>query len=441
MRIYLDYKSVYLVNGSKIDTSISASVGKHNLIVQAWDSTGAVYKSSMTVTVSGGTPTAPPATSAYDRYVSTSGSDSNDGTYGRPWRTFAKANSMAKPGYVIHVAPGTYTFYPTLKLTASGTSSARITWVSDTKGAAKIVSNGSTNVWDTGVAISGNYVDFKGFDVRGTNTSTLDNGVDLQGNYIRAIGNTVHDIVAPGPQGVGGCGICSSRQVVNNTINTGNQAIGNLVYNIGNPSNPTANPRVHGIYWASRNGYIANNIVHHSMSWGIQLGHAADRGTVVNNTVFSNGYGGIVINVSTSDNLGIRPDNMYVANNIVYNNGIGSNAQGYGIEEYNTSSNLGPNNLYVNNLVYLNKPGNWNLMVTRGSGTGTISTAPGFVNWQSSGSGDYRLSSSSPAINRGSGTKAPTTDFAGGARPTSGNWDIGAYEYGSAAASWSQYKP
>ena len=51
MRIYLDYVSAYSVNSSSLDTSLSMSTGTHSLIVQAWDTTGAVYKNVQTVTV------------------------------------------------------------------------------------------------------------------------------------------------------------------------------------------------------------------------------------------------------------------------------------------------------------------------------------------------------------------------------------------------------
>ena len=61
MRIYLDNVSVYRVAASQINTYISASVGSHSLVVQAWDSTGAVFKAPETIKVTtGGTPTPSP---------------------------------------------------------------------------------------------------------------------------------------------------------------------------------------------------------------------------------------------------------------------------------------------------------------------------------------------------------------------------------------------
>ncbi len=56
MRIYVDNVSVYLVSASKLDTSISLASGSHSVVVQAWDSTGAVFKAPLNLTVSGAAP-------------------------------------------------------------------------------------------------------------------------------------------------------------------------------------------------------------------------------------------------------------------------------------------------------------------------------------------------------------------------------------------------
>jgi acid phosphatase len=50
-RIYLDYKSIYSVNGASLNTYLSVASGTHSVIVQAWDNTGTTYKSSETITV------------------------------------------------------------------------------------------------------------------------------------------------------------------------------------------------------------------------------------------------------------------------------------------------------------------------------------------------------------------------------------------------------
>ena len=59
MRIYVDNVSVYLISASKLDISVAMGSGTHNVVVQAWDSTGAVFKTPLTLTVSGATPPPP----------------------------------------------------------------------------------------------------------------------------------------------------------------------------------------------------------------------------------------------------------------------------------------------------------------------------------------------------------------------------------------------
>src|SRR6185369_11256558 len=57
MRIYIDNVSVYLTSAASLDVSIAVSPGTHNVVVQAWNSSGAVLKSALiTLTVTQGTP-------------------------------------------------------------------------------------------------------------------------------------------------------------------------------------------------------------------------------------------------------------------------------------------------------------------------------------------------------------------------------------------------
>ncbi|MGH9637123.1 MAG: alkaline phosphatase family protein [Candidatus Angelobacter sp.] len=51
MRIYVDNVSVHQVSSSHVDTFLSLAKGTHNVVFQAWDSHGAVYKAAKTVTV------------------------------------------------------------------------------------------------------------------------------------------------------------------------------------------------------------------------------------------------------------------------------------------------------------------------------------------------------------------------------------------------------
>ena len=67
------------------------------------------------------------------------GSDSNDGSQARPWKTIQHADaalSVGAGGAVVHVAAGTYS--GPITTNKSGNSSARIVYISDTKWGAKI---------------------------------------------------------------------------------------------------------------------------------------------------------------------------------------------------------------------------------------------------------------------------------------------------------------
>ncbi|MGC2696551.1 MAG: alkaline phosphatase family protein, partial [Candidatus Angelobacter sp.] len=51
IRIYVDNVSKFLTNASTLDTSLALTTGAHSVVVQAWDSTGAVFKTPMTIHV------------------------------------------------------------------------------------------------------------------------------------------------------------------------------------------------------------------------------------------------------------------------------------------------------------------------------------------------------------------------------------------------------
>jgi hypothetical protein len=61
MRVYVDNVSVYAVSASQINTSIAMSAATHNVVVQAWNSTGAVFKQTLSIAVTAATPTPTPA--------------------------------------------------------------------------------------------------------------------------------------------------------------------------------------------------------------------------------------------------------------------------------------------------------------------------------------------------------------------------------------------
>jgi hypothetical protein len=180
---------------------------------------------------------------------------------------------------------------------------------------------------------------------------------------------------------------------------------------------------VQGIYYGNYGGHIQNNIVYRVARWGITSWHAANNLQISNNTVFANA-GGIGLGAGDSPG-GVTFDNSIVANNIIYNN------SGCSILE---TGSTGTHNQYLNNLTYGNAS---DILLQNGNtAVGTIYADPQFVNYQADGSGDYRLKSTSPAIDKGTSLGAARNDLDGGTRPSGVTWDIGAYEAGATRAAW-----
>src|SRR5581483_5639029 len=53
VRIYADNQSVYTTNSATMDTMVPMANGNHFVVVQAWNSSGQVFKAPMNITVSG----------------------------------------------------------------------------------------------------------------------------------------------------------------------------------------------------------------------------------------------------------------------------------------------------------------------------------------------------------------------------------------------------
>jgi hypothetical protein len=342
-----------------------------------------------------------------NRYVSTAGSDANEGSAARPWRTIKHAASVVKPGMTVHVTPGSY--LGSVITAASGTPSARIRFISDERWGARVIGGTSEAVWEN----RGDYVDIMGFDISGSSP----NGIETLGSFTGIIGNRIGPILASCDEN-GGAGINSANYEAHD-----NDTIANLVHDVRTLPGCSRRHGV-GIYHSNARGRILNNVVFRNGLIGIQLWHAATTVTVVNNTVFNNGETGIVIGAGDSPG-GIVNDHTVVANNISVGNGF------YGIQEFGLTGSL---NLYINNLVFQNGSGNVRLL--KGSNRGTIMAAPQFAKFTGDADGDYTPAASSPAVDAASSQNAPNRDFQGGSRPVGRAPDIGAYERGAAAGKW-----
>ena len=347
------------------------------------------------------------APAAADLHVAPTGSDANPGSQSSPFKTIQRAANRAKPGTTIRVAPGTY--LENVRTTVNGTSTARIRYISDIKWAAKVIGSGTEAMWTN----KGNYTDIVDFDISGSGRL----GILNYASYTLVSGNHVHDLAVSG-----GCTSSGGSGIVNaNYRGSDGDIIGNVVHDIGVPGECNG---IQGIYSSNLRGRIYNNIVYRASAYGIHLWHAADNVTIANNTVFSNGAGsiggGILLGAGDRPG-GVVLNNTRVINNIVYNNPAAS------IMEYCYSGQncTGAHNTIANNLVY----GNGSRIALRaGTAKDTIDADPQFVDFQANGAGNYRLRISSPAIDKGLSTDAPSTDIDNATRPRGAALDIGAYE-------------
>lgn len=361
----------------------------------------------------------PMSTTGNTYYVSTTGSNSNTGLdKAHPFLTIAKAVSVMAEGDWCYVASGTYNETVSMPSTLNGTAAKPIRFISQTKWGAKIVSPGTG--YTSAVKIAGDYIEFNGFEVTGGGAI----GIEYAGSYGTVKRNKVHDIPVPNRDGYGGAGIAFTEYATE----TDGMIDGNIVYNIGQYGSSTAFNKAQGIYPSIPNVTVQNNIIYNVIAYGIDTAHAAYTGKILNNTIFacgqsvasgSNDGGGIVVEQAT--NTGTATAGFVVANNIIY-----GCTTGYGIHEEGT---VGVNT-YTNNMCNGNYVNYGTLIAS--THQNNVSSAPGFVNYQANGSGDYRLASGSAAIGSGSALGA-TTDYNGNARPLNGTYDLGAYEYNTVA--------
>jgi Right handed beta helix region len=364
-------------------------------------------------------------------YVSPSGSDSNPCTQASPCATPDYAvNNKAAAGDTVQVAAGTYDYGSSeVHFTKSGAAGKYITLTCATRGACKIqnsVTGNSTVVW-----IEGSYVTFDGFEV--TNTSAAGNnlGIYITSSFVNITRNTVHHIEVDCSD-IGGAGI---HVAGSGTVSLGLHDItmdSNLIYDIGwpdggSPKCPSSTVQTDGILPETNgaNIVVTNNIIYHvSGGWGIgaggQRGYPNNPIIISNNLVFANSNGGILIDYTG--------DFSTISNNIVIGNGTVSRQCGINT---NLEGEPDSHTLIANNDIFGNGGGD----ICSGSiQSGNISVDPSlgttFVNWQSSGGGDYHQKAGSPTIDKGyPGTSAPTIDFDGKQRPQGAGYDIGAYEY------------
>lgn len=299
-----------------------------------------------------------------------------------------------------------------------------------------------------------------GCEVRDCNTLASEAFV-LNGNVrnFQILDNTVHDcdnIAFDFIGWEGECAGCTGSSGPN--ADRARQGIvrGNAAYNIDTKDNP--NPDYNGERSAA--GFYVDGGSHitfeqnraYNCNFGFELasehfGKATDSIIVRNNLVYNNQVLGIATGGYDGGNGpgGGSAENCVVVNNTFYNNHTSTRPEDdFGGEIYLQHRNIG--NVYKNNVVYaaaghprVNVDGGQNtgnsfgtnlyFGSTEGSTQGQVVAAdPLFLN---AGAGDFRLDSSSPAVNVGENLGAyliGTEDYGGSPRLVGNVVDLGAYE-------------
>ncbi|MDA3865224.1 MAG: right-handed parallel beta-helix repeat-containing protein [Salinivirgaceae bacterium] len=428
-------------------------------------------------------------TTAFSRnyYVATTGNNDNSGTKENPYATIDKAATIAQAGDSVIIKPGTYIQSAEITLSNSGTPNAPIVFYSEVNCAAIIDGqstvptiasrHGLLYVTGDNIVIDGFRIQNSGFfgvlmtssssnitvkncytyftgasgicAAGATNITVLNNTVQKAchapgGLSVRVSEcitmasvtgfevayNTVFDRLTnlnSGGEGIDAKNLCSNGKIHHNVVYdlfsvgiyvdayqkniTNVEVYANKVYNTGS-----------GITIASEEGGIVNNVkVHDNLVYnmgkvGIRIAGYLNNGPIQDidiyqNTIYNCGWKGnyencgLLIEASNTANYGFR-----IRNNVI---------SGCPMQIKSNSSQNFP--VTVDNNLFYGSNGYFSSQTTI---TNTINSDPQFVD---AANLDFRLKSTSPAIDKATGNLLSENDILGfsrGAKP-----DLGAFEY------------
>jgi hypothetical protein len=356
--------------------------------------------------------------SAKNYYVTPTGSDNSLGTVGTPFRTIQKAVNIAQAGDTILVRGGAYKEYVIMR--RSGVQGKPIT-LKNYPGEAPILDGALQFMSSSGAKYPIGWIVVEGFEIINgtaglTTTVRLDNAHDV---IIR--GNKIRDAQSQGIQG-NGYKITIDRNIISHAGSA--------------ETDPSKFPYHHGMYLTGASFIITNNVIHSNLSYGIQVAafpydstrHAgpefagAKDWLISNNTFAYQKYrSGIVL--WQTDAKGI-----IIQNNVFYDNGpLNSEARVNGITIYTTGGgHIIRNNVFFSSINRISVSDSPSLSGASYTGSNNIQQDPSLANPQGF---DFRLRSTSPAIDSATSQMAPSVDIIGNRRPLGIAPDIGAYEF------------
>ena len=276
-------------------------------------------------------------------YVSNTGNDSNPGTVASPVRTIMKGVSKLKPGDFLYVRGGTYV--ESVFVGQSGTKDQPITIEAYPGELPVIDGEDKLPATDGGdlVLIVGDYVRFKGFEVRNSNitgTRLGGGGVMLEGEHTLASHLKVHHIWEHGIIAKGNYSVVEFCQVwqcaFSNSIKPGSPVAGYWSTGISAARSP-----VDGI---TRNAVLRGNISYNN--WGEGISTFEADGTLIEDNV---SYDNWSVNLYVSDTR-----NALVQRNIVYNtpNNVVRQRRPLTLGDELAGKPRSANNTVINNFLY-----------------------------------------------------------------------------------------
>jgi parallel beta-helix repeat protein len=232
-------------------------------------------------------------------YVATIGNDSNPGTESLPWKTLAKAASMATANVTVFIKQGNYR--ERLVPVNSGTPGAPITFTCYPGDSATITGVGMTSPtgwWGGLIWIQGlKHIKVSGLRV----TNSVNTGIQVENSsYITIEKNLVDSTYSPGIK-VHAC---------NNVVVQGNEVVHGC---LGLEEESVSVSATNFIE-------IRGNLVHDGMTEGIDVKVGSSNGIVTKNEVYNQGLDRSGIYVDAWDSHEVNID---IFDNISHNNGCG----------------------------------------------------------------------------------------------------------------------
>jgi hypothetical protein len=232
-------------------------------------------------------------------YVATNGSNDNPGTLERPFASINDATNKVQPGDKVYVRGGTYNLNREIWIGNSGTADQRIVFESY-PGETAILDGSNLSAFYI-VGLVGQYIDFKGFEVRNSQGF----GISVwKGKHIRILDNVVHG----SSQGAIRAGADDDKTATQDIVISGN-----TVYNNGlvNKARNTGWPAIVASNGAT-NVTMTNNHIYENYGEGIDF-IATDIGLASGNRLHDNYAANLYLD--NASNIKVEKNFIYTTNN------------------------------------------------------------------------------------------------------------------------------